>query len=1191
MRIHPRTPWLVALAGLLAAGAPSADAEEARLAILHTTDLHGALSPYDYLADRPASRGLVRIATLVDSVRASGVPTVLVDAGDAIEGCPLVAVYQRGDRARPEPMMAAMSRMGYDAMAVGNHEFTYGREAAERARQQATFPWLAANVLRDEDGRPAFAASVVRTAGPLRVGIAGVCTPAVPRLEDEDHWRGLRFTSPVDAARAEVARLRETEGCDVVVLVAHTGLGEPVAMPSADGPDEHWGRLLAQVPGVDVLILGHSHEAIAGQERGTTLVTQAGARGERLGRVDLTLERADSGTRWQVKRRSGRLLEITGATAEHAGLAGLAEPYHEATQAALARVIGTAARDFEPAGGRAADHAVWELIHRSQLEATGADVSLAALFDPGARIAAGPVTVRDAFRLYPYENSLAAVRLTGAELREVLEHSARHFATYRFEAGAPLADPLVPGYQYDAARGVTYAVDLTAPPGQRIVDLSWRGRPLAPSETLVVAVNGYRLAGGGGYPALRRAPRAAGGAGSARDALIATIERAGTLEPVTASGWTLLPDYVSAPERPHIDRLVREGLAPRAEVLRLGPYEPALRGDLAYWLARAFGWREERRSHAFRDAPDSLAPWLDGLLRRKVLGEDGTRDRIRPNDPARLSPAQDWCERAARRAGYALAPTFDAAFRRGLLQGVGGGPPGGFRPEGGRLTRSQVLGLVANARFPQLRILETTDFHGAILGGARDRRSGRTIGGSAVLAAWVERLRAENPEGTVLVDGGDCYQGTMISNLQFGRPVVEQMNALRYAAMAIGNHEFDWTADTLARRVAGMRFAALGANMVERRTKRPPRWVRPDTVVSRVGVRVGVLGLCYRFTPAVTMPRYVAHLRFEDDSTTAARMVPALKRRSDLVIGVGHVPAETDAGRRALGGDLVRLARGVPGVGAWFGGHSHNLVDDRVGGVPVMVAGSHGEAVAVCDLVVDPIGDRVVEARTTLVRTFADEVTPDSAMAARAERWNDAVAAVAAAPVGRNARTLRRDRRGESEVGNLVADAMRSAAGADVALQNSGGLRADLAEGAVTRGHVYEVMPFDNVLVTLDLTGAELRRALEEGLAGGRVTQVSGIRYSFDSGRPRFDRVVELADASGAPLDSARTYRVAVNDFMASGGDDYRALEGGRNRSNTGVLVREALERYIAERCAGGATLEVRRDGRIRRAGTVSPED
>jgi 2',3'-cyclic-nucleotide 2'-phosphodiesterase/3'-nucleotidase len=305
--------------------------------------------------------------------------------------------------------------------------------------------------------------------------------------------------------------------------------------------------------------------------------------------------------------------------------------------------------------------------------------------------------------------------------------------------------------------------------------------------------------------------------------------------------------------------------------------------------------------------------------------------------------------------------------------------------------------------------------------------------------------------------------------------------------------------------------------------------------------------------------------------------------RSDVVIGVGHIPAESDSTRAALGGDLPRLARGIRGVDAWLGGHSHNQVVDKVAGVPVMIAGSHGQIVGVCDLVVDPQKKRVLESHAELVQTFADEVTPDSAMLARIERWNAAVAPIASLPVGKNARTLLRSRGGESLVGNFVTDAIREAAHADVALQNSGGLRADLPEGAVTKGAIYEVMPFDNVIFTLELTGAELKRALEQALRFGRVTQVSGIRYSFDSSRPEFQRVVSLADTNGVALDEGKLYRVACNDFMATGGDNYDVLSGGKNRTNTGILVRDVLEAFVAARSKDGAMLDYRPEGRVRR--------
>jgi 2',3'-cyclic-nucleotide 2'-phosphodiesterase (5'-nucleotidase family) len=347
-----------------------------------------------------------------------------------------------------------------------------------------------------------------------------------------------------------------------------------------------------------------------------------------------------------------------------------------------------------------------------------------------------------------------------------------------------------------------------------------------------------------------------------------------------------------------------------------------------------------------------------------------------------------------------------------------------------------------------------------------------------------------------------------------------------------------------------------------------------------------VLGLCYRYTPTVTLAANVTHLRFEDDSTTAARLVPELRKRNtpDVVLVVGHIPAETDSTRRAQSGDLPRLAH-VPGVDAWFGGHSHNRVLDTVGGVPVMIPGAHGEVIGVCDMVVDPVAHRVVERNSRLVITYADEVTADSAMAARVARWDANVGPLAATPVGRIARPLTRGGGGDSGIGDLVCDAMREASGVDVAFQNSGGLRADLAEGVVTKGAVYEVMPFDNTIFTLELTGAEVRQALEDALRTGRVTQVSGIRYVYDSSRPRGDRVVSVTRADGSPLDAHRLYPTACNNFMATGGDENAVLSQGKNRNDTGRNVRDAIEVYIAARSRNGGALDQAPDGRIQRQG------
>ncbi|TMQ68328.1 MAG: hypothetical protein E6K78_01670 [Candidatus Eisenbacteria bacterium] len=853
---------------------------------------------------------------------------------------------------------------------------------------------------------------------------------------------------------------------------------------------------------------------------------------------------------------------------------------------ALDPPLGRALEEIGAPLGRFGDGPLWALLHGAALEASEADVSLAALPDPEVRLAAGPITAGDIARVFPSDDSLEVVVLTGRELRETLERAAHGLATYDYQDRRPLAGPDFAGPRFVAAAGVSYEIDLTRPAGDRIVHLSWRGTPLAPEQRLRVVLDQSLRGAGSAYAALQAAPRAPDAARALRDVLADYVRRHGVLTAAFQRGWTLLPDYASTPERPLIDRLVRLGAAPPAEVQRLAPDQVARRGDFAYWLARAYGWRETRLSGAYPDVPDSLEPWVDGLLKRKVLGATRSAELFQPFAAVSRATVEDWCTAAARAAGYDLSPS-DAAFRRSLATGVRLDPPRAGSTSGDTLRVAQLLGLISNARFPAVRVLATTDFHGAMLPAAR---GADTLGGSAVLAAYLRRLQAENPAGTVLLDAGDLFQGTMISNLAFGRPVVEQMNALGYSAWAIGNHEFDWGPDTLERRVRELRGAALGANLRERSTGRRPSWARADTVVRRRGVRIAVLGLCNPKTPTLTLARNVASFTFDDDSATAATVAGALRRgnQADVVIGLAHAPATMDSTGR-VSGDLARLAH-VAGVDLWLGGHSHTRVAGEVAGTPVLIPGARGEAVAVCDLVVDPVRHRVVERSARLEITWANRVIPDSAMAALVERARASVAARAAEPVGRSSRRLSRSRTGESTLGDLVTDVLRRTTGTDVALQNNGALRADMPAGPISRGMVYDALPFENTLVTLELTGAEVRQAIEDGLRTERITQVSGIGYVFDLGAPAGARVRSIVDLDGAPLDSARTYRVVCNDFMAGGGDGYTTLARGRNARDTGLSLRDCVEAAIREASRNGA-LDVSAEGRVSRApGSPPPE-
>jgi 2',3'-cyclic-nucleotide 2'-phosphodiesterase (5'-nucleotidase family) len=374
--------------------------------------------------------------------------------------------------------------------------------------------------------------------------------------------------------------------------------------------------------------------------------------------------------------------------------------------------------------------------------------------------------------------------------------------------------------------------------------------------------------------------------------------------------------------------------------------------------------------------------------------------------------------------------------------------------------------------------------------------------------------------------------------------------------------------------------------MVEKKSGKRPSWARSDTTVMRRGVRVGLVGLAYPGTPLVTLPANVAALRFDDDSTTAATVSAKLRKAgAALVVGFGHIPAETDSTRKAHG-DLTRLAK-VAGVDAWFGGHSHNVVDDKVDGRPVVIAGSSGQYLAEVDLVMDPVKKKLAESSQRVLTVYAD-MPLDSAWTARMAHWNAGVASIAAAPIGMAGVALHR-RPPETTIGDFICDAMRADAKVDFAFQNPGGMRADMAQGPITRGEVYAVMPFDNTIVTLSLTGAQVKQALEQSLRGNRVTQVSGLKYVLEPTNTGHWGLKSVTLADGSPLDETKQYTVAVNNFMASGGDQYNVLADAKS-TDTGRLIRDAMEAYIRTQCAGGKSLDIPGDGRITRADGKSSE-
>ncbi|MGW6939785.1 bifunctional metallophosphatase/5'-nucleotidase [Streptomyces xanthophaeus] len=577
----------VALVGGAAAPAAAAAAQPAgqgsqgsrtyTFTVMGTTDLHGNVFNWDYFTDREFDDkahndvGLAKISTLVNEVRAAKGRrnTLLIDAGDTIQGTQLSYYYAKVDpitarRGPVHPMAQAMNAIGYDAAALGNHEFNYGIPVLRKFEEQCDFPLLGANALDAKTLRPAFAPySMHRLRTPcgrdVKVAVLGLTNPGIA-IWDKAHVQGkMTFPGLEEQAAKYVPRLRSM-GADVVIVSAHSGSSGTSSYGDQLPYVENAAALVAeQVPGIDAILVGHAHTEIPeyrvrNKATGKEVVLSEPLKwGQRLTLFDFELTWVKG--RWSVAKVSASVRNSNVAV-EDPKITGLLSDEHRKVVAYVNQVIGTSLQAMSSAEGPVKDVPVIDLINHVQAETVRAAlagsewaalpvVSQASCFSRTAGIPAGQVTIRDAAGLYPFENTLEARLLTGAQLKDYLEYSARYFVR---TAPGDVVDPAkltnaegIPDYNYDAVSGLVYDVDIAQPVGSRITGLSFGGRAVDPAERFVLAVNNYRASGGGNFPHVPQARQLWADSDEIRNTIVSWVKAKGTVDAAqfASVGWRL----------------------------------------------------------------------------------------------------------------------------------------------------------------------------------------------------------------------------------------------------------------------------------------------------------------------------------------------------------------------------------------------------------------------------------------------------------------------------------------------------------------------------------------------------------------------------------------------------------------------------------------------------------------------------
>jgi 5'-nucleotidase len=498
-----------------------------------------------------------------------------------------------------------------------------------------------------------------------------------------------------------------------------------------------------------------------------------------------------------------------------------------------------------------------------------------------------------------------------------------------------------------------------------------------------------------------------------------------------------------------------------------------------------------------------------------------------------------------------------------------------------------------------LTIVGTNDVHGWVLGQKETFPKGEIrFAGASVLAGYLSILRKHNPDGVVLLDAGDMFQGTLVSNLSEGAVVIEAFNRLHYDAATIGNHEFDYgpvgsvSAVTpgldpfgaLRERVVQAHFPLLSANMYQALDGARPSWLPSNgtSIIERHGLKIGLVGLTTPTTPSVTLAVNVATLRFGELAAEARAASASLRAQgADVVVALVHAGgkcgdvshAEDLSSCDTDSGEIFEMMRALPPgtLDAVVAGHTHAQMGHLVNGTPIIESGALGRNFGTIELTVNGATHRVMPLLTRInsgieicetvdaewktcdvkkLKNKGDGVNPVPATFLGQPVVTDASLVAALEPAELRVRelqnrdlglkvpkTMSRSYEDESALGNLLADSMRAVAKADVALLNPGGIRGDLKAGQLTYGGLYEVLPFDNAVSTVSMSGIQLEALMRAAFAARKgVFQVSGLEVIL--GRcPTGARLKSFALVGGKNIEAQKSYVVAMPDFLARGGD------------------------------------------------------
>ena len=557
------------------------------ITVIGTSDMHGNIWGYSYEDNsETANNGMARLYTYIESVRKENPDTLLIDAGDDIQGTIMTDDLYNKTPDAPNPVITAMNYMGYDAMTLGNHEFNWGVDTARKILSQADFPILAANVVDSSGNYATGLGYIIRNVNGVNIAIIGTVTPDVPIWDSEKEGiAALTFLPANIAVKNAIEEIGNK--ADVIIVSAHMGM---YAEFDEDNGSDSAQKILDDNPEIDILQVAHNH-VVVNEKQGNTVIGGCRNGGRDAARFDLYLDDTNNVVDCTVE-----IVDMTGVIpSEEIRAIPLVKKAHEKTISYVngggsgedgegGVALGSTTARFQPENeisgipeGRIRDTAVMDLINMIQLRESGADVSAAALFKDTSDLPEGNINYGNIFDIYKFDNTLYRVDVTGAELKAYMEWSAECYNQWKPGDINISFDPEYPDYLYDMFEGVDYEIDLSEPKGSRIKNVMFNGKPLQDDDILSLAVNNYRYSSALKAQGLISGKRNWESSRSIRDMIVDYFSKNSPVSPFVTDNWRIVGVDLSEddPRRVELIKLINEGYldTPYAESYNLTDYD------------------------------------------------------------------------------------------------------------------------------------------------------------------------------------------------------------------------------------------------------------------------------------------------------------------------------------------------------------------------------------------------------------------------------------------------------------------------------------------------------------------------------------------------------------------------------------------------------------------------------------------